>query len=446
MILPGPYLRGLGDRIGGLSRSPPIWLKRLFLGAAVGAMANAAGQLGTFLFGIYIARVLGVANFGLWAVVYSTLLTAVGLSTLSITVGAARFSAALGGDDDVAAAKGLQAVGTISFGLAAIVALGLLIGADILAKHALGLPEAAPLLRLGSCFVLLNSLTSFWFGVVAGREAYRLLLVNNLIGTVILLAVGVPAIQLFGLTGAVAALALSAVTVLWLTRRSGRHQVPSLKGWAAALAQDKPWRTVLELIGPAAISGLWTTLAIWACQAALARSAAGPVEVGLFAAANGLRGIAILALTFFTSAALVILSKEQGRASPAALRHLTKRIQLVTCAVSLAAGIALAVLGPLLLQVYGAHFSAAKPTLWILSLTVFVEAVGTVFYNDLMLRRALVPNLFIGVLPREITRIALTVTFIGYGAIALAGAFLVSALLFTVATWTQSLWLSRRGH
>jgi hypothetical protein len=58
----------------------------------------------------------------------------------------------------------------------------------------------------------------------------------------------------------------------------------------------------------------------------------------------------------------------------------------------------------------------------------------------------LVPNLFIGVLPREITRIVLTVAFIGYGAIALAGAFLVSALLFTVATWAQSLCLSRRGQ
>jgi len=405
------------------------WWQRLFFGASVGALASVIGQAGTFLLGLAIARILGSDEFGHWSVIYATLLTVTSFATLGTGVVASKYAAELRHEDCARTRASLSVLHRLNLMLALAGSALLFIGSGFLASRVLGNPEAAEMLRWGSLFVLFTVLAAFWSGVIAGYEAYPKQVVNNLVVTLLLFGTSFVLLPRFGLLSVIGTLGLSAGIQLIANRHAARKLNPNAA--RAESGAQLPWSATLALALPTGAAGILTSATFWLSTTLLLR-AGGPTQVALFAVSNSLRSLALMALMFLTSAALVIKSSAARRGDLNS--GLEDRLHLTVLGVSVAVALALYGVAGWILALYGPVFREAIGIVAIFSVSLVIEAVGITLYNSLVVRHRLLENFFVAVVPREICRIVLVVALADTGAPGIAWAFLVATTLLTTIT------------
>lgn len=338
-----------------------------------------AGFLRGFSFAawVFCARCLGKSTFGELSIVMSTAGTLGVLAGMGLGVTATRNTAAYRGIDRIRTGRvlGLTLMSAaLSGGLITFMMLAL---APFMATHLLLVPQLVPALRIAALLVGLNALNACQTGALAGFEAFRpLVLVNLVSGIVTISLVGFCTCR-GGLNGAVWALVAAQVfncvlNQITLWRECRRNDVRCL---TSECWQELPvlWRSAV----PAVLSSALLLPAVWSCNAWLARQPGGYLQLGLYAAADRWRLLILFVPGSLAGTVLSVLANLRGTGDGRGFQRVFRTNVLANCLFALVPGVVIAVLARPLLSVFGHAYRESWPVLAVLAISACAEAMNT---------------------------------------------------------------------
>jgi O-antigen/teichoic acid export membrane protein len=419
--------------VSGRSNSGEI-PQRFRRGIAWNLVATVASQGSTFVANILIASTIGQAQFGRYGIVLSTIQLLSAFSGLSLGYAATRYLAEFR-DTDVTRAG--RVYGNAKLGiyvLALLMAGALALFAGSIALHLLDAPDLKPLLRVAAVAVFFITVSGFRTGVLSGLEAYRELAWTSGLAAVCYLALCAGGAVVWGVEGAVAGLALSAI-IQWLL--VGQAVRDALKRFGIAASYqfgEEEAAIVRRFLLPGAISGLTAAPALWTAQAVLARSNSGFTEMALYTAAYNLMAIVLFLPNVANTVGMTLLNHVLSRRDGTLFKDVFWMNLWASLLVAGIGALGILAVAPWLLRAYGTGFQAALPVLAILLTAALPEAL-TLALNQLLQSRERMWTAILWVnIPRDsLIVIAAFALVPRYGARGLAAAYLFGRVIALLA-------------
>lgn len=311
----------------------------LFGGAAV-------GNIGHYLFQMYMSRNLGVEDFGALNSLLS-LLALISIPSGTIFLVTARQVAEFGPRHDVTGAFFRATLAKVSVGVASLLFLS-----GVLSPHVgrfLRVPSPLPVLILAGV-VAVTLITSAGLGVLQGLRKFLHLALNQGLAGLLRLAFGVVLVP-YGLNGALMATLLSA-TVVW-----GISLVPLRK----FMKGGGGYRIDLDLRAWAPVTGALSCFALLTnADLILVKHYFRPEMAGMYSAASVL-GKALLLLPM--SVAMALFPLVPGSSEVTSRRTAGRAVGLAVMGLGFGTAVFLLVPGPALGLVFGRAYSDAGEVL-----------------------------------------------------------------------------------
>jgi len=407
---------------------------RLARGVSWNLVASVFNQGSTFVVNLVLANLWGLQRFGEYAIVLSTLTTLTAIVQPTTGAAAIKYVAELRSHDPERAGRILGLCLWVSLGIAVVAAGVLLIGAHGLADvlHAPGLSAA---LMIASVVVFASVLSGVLTGALAGLESYPALgKAGMLAGTlyVVVCALGGWA---WGLEGAVAGLAVSAVSqcavLFWFVIAEAAPHGIRINA-ADAVSELS---VLYQFVTPAALNSLIAFPALWAANALLVRQPDGYQQMALFTAANTFRLFVMFLPAILGNVTWSLLNYERGRANARRFSRLFWTNLGIGVGVVVLVGLAVVLGGPWLLGRFGRDFRAGAPVLAVLMLAAVPETLAISVLQVLQARERVWLSFFGMVLPGYGSLVILARLLTpGYGATGLAWSYVAAmGLEFLVA-------------
>lgn len=389
-----------------------------------------AGQLTAYALGVVssalVGRALGVDGYGELGMIQSTVQMFGLFAGMSLGVTNTKHVAEFRDSDPQRAGRimGLSLVVSVVSGMV-VMALVLLLASPLAAGTLANASLTVPL-RIASSLLLLEAVIGTVSGALAGFEAFRAIAVATTARVVATFPLQVLGAYFFGLTGAATGLALGAVVGLLvyacaLARVCKRNGCPAL--WRG-LRREVPVLTGFSI--PAYVAGVMVTPMIWIARIILVRylgSPEGYAQMGLFSAAWRFQDIITLLGSTVGAALLPLLASREGAES--------SRLASGNMLVSWSLGFFL--LAPLMAfpEVVGLFFGSGFAGPQLNATMVLAMYVTNIILYKQGLARVLTARalLWWGVLSNGVwaaTLLLCTWWLVRYGAVGLAGAFLIA--------------------
>ncbi len=386
---------------------------------------------------VVTARILGKEGYGELGVISSTLMTFQAFSSLGLGMTATKYVAELRERDPERAGR-ILALSAVASAATGLLAAGAMWGfAPWLSARMLDAPQLAGALRVAAVALFFTTMGGAQTGALAGFEAFRTTTWLNVGTGVLSVPVAVAGVWLWGLTGAVWAMAVTAAVQWALTHGAVRAHARRLgipigvRGWS------REQRVLWTFSLPALAQGLMVTPVSWAAAAILVNQPRGYAEMGAFSATNQWYAAVLFLPTALSGAVLPVLSERVGQGDAAGARKVLRAamtLNLVVVAPIVAVG---ALASPHIMAMYGAAFGAAWPTLIVVLVTAGLVAVTNPVGNVL----AASNRLWLGFLMNSgwaAVFLGATLVLVKWGALGVAGARLVAYVVHAV--WT--LWFA----
>jgi O-antigen/teichoic acid export membrane protein len=346
------------------------WSKRLAVGATWSVVSTTISYLASIVAYLITARLLGVANYGAFGLVNSTIGMFGILAGMGMGLTATKHVAEWLVPAPERAARvirlTLSATALASIAVCAI----LWMTADVVAARFLRAPTLAPLLRLSSLMLFFGALSNAQNGVIAGFEAFRVLARVNIWRGVFAVAAQLVFVWRWGLIGAVLGMSATNALACWLNYRAIRR-LSAANGLTGAGGAMHSMRSELPVLWkfslPTTAAGLIPVVMQWLTNALLARQNGGFVQLGYLNAASNWRAIVTFLPFTIASAALPALSAITAENFESKHRRL-ELANALNQVVLWPIAIGTMLLGGLIVRSYGADFSAGRD--------VFVALVG----------------------------------------------------------------------
>lgn len=410
--------------------------QRLGRGIAWNTLAAVSTNGANFLTALALANILGKEIFGELAIVQSTLLSVAGIAQVATGLTATKFVAQFRdrNKDQAGRVIGLCAIATALTGVVGV--LVLLLGGELIAKSLLGAPDVATSIALAAGVVFFATMNGFQVGALAGLEHYRGIAIVS-IGTAVLhFGICIALALLGGLQGVIIALIISAATrwICYGRILSAEARRQRIRVTIHELRRES--RVLIAFAAPAALAGVSALLAIWVGNALLVRQENGLGQMGLFAAAQSLRGLLLFLPALVNGVGVSVINNYASPGYSAEYRASFWANLWITCG-SLAAGAAaLALAGSVLLGLFGREFVEASLLLKVMIASAVVEGIGVALYQIVQSRARMWLSLCFITLPRDILFVTLAAILVPQeGALGLAishGLALVTALLLVL--------------
>lgn len=344
-------LPGAGSPIG----------RRLVKGGFWSLMGEAGSRALSFAAAVVVARFLGVAEFGAFALVQSTLAMLTTFAMFGMGHTSSRFIAAYR-DADPARAESICGV---SLRFAAVTGLlasaALFAAAPYIAGGALNAPELTGPLRLVAPVLFLYSVSSAMSGALSGFEAFsRLARVAWMTSLSNFLAV-ISGVSFWGLRGAVLAMVGSELIRCGLIMLIARKVMAEngMKLLSRPLSGDT--KVLWQFSLPMFLTSALNAPVMWLCQAIIARQENGLAEVGLYNAAQKWMTIVILVPMAASAAFGPVLANLSGTANVAPHRRMTLNLVVVQTFLTAAPAALLAFASQWAVGIFGGEFETAAP-------------------------------------------------------------------------------------
>jgi O-antigen/teichoic acid export membrane protein len=267
------------------------------------------------------------------------------------------------------------AVAVVSGGL---LALALLAFAPVLAARTLNAPTLADELRIGSILLFFNALNGAQTGALAGFEAFRAIARINLIRGLIAFPITVATVLLWGLPGAIWALAITAGLTCLLSQLSLRRQcadffiqVQFASGWAER-------RVLWTFSTPAFLSAALAGPAIWAATTMLVNQPGGYAEMGVYSAANQWRNAISFVPIALAQFALPLLSNLNGERDVSRHSKALRWNLILTAAAATALAVPIALAARYIMRLYGSGFQQGSFVLVLAAATAIIACINGV--------------------------------------------------------------------
>jgi O-antigen/teichoic acid export membrane protein len=421
----------------------PLWLRfrasplsvRLARGvfwSLVGAViARGLGVISAIL----VARMLGIAAFGEFTMIQSTVGLFGTFAGLGLGITATKYVAELRELDPVRCGRVIGLILMVATAGGLVAGAALVLFASWLATHTLAAPNLAPLLQAASLLVLFSTLQGVYSGALAGFEAFKRVAQVNWIGAVLGFPLLVVCTFAFGLPGAVwgsvLQIALGCVIghlALW--KEAAQRNVTL----SYALTQGD-WRILWRFSLPAFLSSTLYGPANWVCTTFLANQVQGYKEVALINAAGQWRNFLVFLPITMTSVLVPMFSSLYHAGLRAEFEKLLRRNMAINVGICLALSVPLVFLAPTILDWYGPGFRRGVPVFLLTLSTTAVIAATNLFSRAVQATgRAWIEMTF--------TAIWAVVLLIGclflvpsYKAVGLASAQVLAAIVLAVWQW-----------
>jgi len=360
----------------------PHGLKDLVSGSTWLILAAGLGQGSMLLANLIVANALGVADYGRFALLQSTILILAALAQLGFGAILAQQIASLRARDPAAAGE----VAAFCFLVAALLSLAfaavLVATRGVAAEGLFRDPALAPGIAIAALALPFLAASAVQQGLFTGLERFRDLakVALGLFPFVVLL----PAVGAWqgGFEGALIGLGLAYVlrAALGQIMLIGRFRALGL-AWSLGNPRAK-LRLLRDFAVPGTLAGILTLVAIWGGQTLLVRSGGGADMLGLFAAAFTVKTMVMFLPSQMTGALLPILAR--FHADPVAGRGGLLWVNLAAslAVTALLAGGFILFAGPVM-SLFGDGFAGGRPVLVILLLAAPLEAITMTLYQDI---------------------------------------------------------------
>ncbi len=379
---PGAVERGVDRFMPSCLR--PLWERlrtsqlayRMMHGTFWSALGAGSTQFMTLLTSVLAARLLGRQQFGQYGVLMTTLGMFGVVAGFGVGATATRYIARFRSTNQARAGRIValsRLVAVMAGGLATMALYG---GAPLLATRMLAAPHLLPLLQIGSLQVLLSSLNSTQYGILAGFEAFQAVARLSLINAVLAFVLMVIGILWQGLYGAVLgqllAIALGLLLGEWAVRAEMRRHGIFCR-YSGCTAER---RVLLDYSLPAVLSGIMVTPITWCAMALLVNQADGYAEMGLFNAANSWQKVILFVPGCLGSVALPLLTNLQASESYQSFRRALRYQIGVNALLAAIPAVLISLSSWLILASYGPAFRTGWPVLVVLAYAAVPNAVS----------------------------------------------------------------------
>ena len=428
---------------GATKAATDIWaadsLRGRFARGAVWSLFGAVMSQGSILAASVItARLLGRERFGEYGMIQSTVGMFGVFAGMGLGLTATKYVAELRVTNPDRAGSMIALSTAVALGTGTTAVVALLALAPWLAAHTLNASHLSAELRIGAGVLFLNALNGTQTGALAGFEAFRTIARVNLIRGVLTLPFAVAGVLLWNLRGAVVAL-VAAAALGWILNHIAIHTECRRNGVSVRWESFWSDHVILWKFSlPAFLAGAMTGPAMWAASSILVNQPRGYAEMGVFSAANQWR-TAVLFLPALLSQPLLSMLSNVGVGDLGSFRKLLRANLLLSFGLSVLMAAPIIFCSSWIMKAYGRSFLVGRPVLVLLVLAAVISSTASVIGQAIAsLDRmwwAFVLN-FVWALVLLASAVLLVPR---YGALGLAGAFLVSYLVhaLTVGTYVQ---------
>ena len=337
--------------------------KRLARGAfwAVGGTLISRGL--NMLAMILVARVLGKSQFGELGIIQSTVVMFQTLAGFGLGYAATKYVAEFRKSDPVKAGKIIAFCTLTASGTGGLLSIIFFLAAPWLAVHVLAAPDLVYPLKISSLILFLSTLAGTQTGVLAGFEAFDSIAKIGFVSGVLSLPLIVGGALILGVEGAVWGMILT-FFINWVLNR--QNLINAARNNRVRISWKDFWqvrRILWDYSLPSVLGGTLYWIGNWAGGAFLVNQPDGFAEMGYFNAANQWFSAILFLPGVLGQAAIPVLSERLGMHD---LKN-SKKILLYSCRLNAAVLLPVIIVGclcsPWIMNLYGADFRVAWPTL-----------------------------------------------------------------------------------
>jgi O-antigen/teichoic acid export membrane protein len=389
-----------------LGRFLPHGVRQIAIGSIWLVLAAALGQGAMLLANLIVANLLGVADYGRYALLQSTVLMMAGIAQLSFALVVAQQVSTLRESEPALAGEVAAFCMLVTALLSLALTAALFVGRAPLAEALFRDEGLARGIAIGAIALPWAAIGAVQLGLFNGLERFRDQAAISLATLPVVIALPAFGASRGGLEGALAGLAgayfLRSVVFHWrlaaILRGAGI-------GWSFANLRGK-LRLLRNYALPATLSGLATMFAIWGGQTLLVRSPAGSVAVGMFAAAFAIKTMVMFVPTQMLGALMPALSRGWVRGDGMERRRLLQFNAAIACAIASLLAIAGMLFAPSLMRLFGEGFVGGETALRLLLLATPLEALTVTLYQDVQSRGRFWKNLWCVNVPLAVVVVA----------------------------------------
>lgn len=418
-------------------KSNPIFF-RLAHGTFWALLGTITSRAFSLVATILIAKMLGVADFGAYGIIQSTLETFGFVAGFGLGVTSTKYLAEYRTKDKDKAGRILSLTNAFALISSGLIALAIFLFSPLIADQLLNRADLAPLLSLGAVYLFVAAQNNVQVGSLGGLEAFKETAKINLLQGVLAPVLAVPLVYYFGLQGAVISMIVIALVGYTLCRRllnaKCRENGIRLRRFDRAAMRELP--VIVHFSLPSLASGLLVLPVTWLANALLVNQPDGYSEMGLFNAANQWRQLIIFVPNVLSVVLLPIFSDVHGNEDTAEFRSVFQLNLGLTWMIALPATLAVIALRDALAFVFGAKYQGVELLIAPLMMTAFLNIINNVVGTAI----AGAGRMWLGVILNSCWAAAMVASSVllipRFGATGLALSYMISYLLHTA--WTMA--------
>ena len=335
--------------------------QRLLSGAFWSLAGEVASRALTFLSAIVVARQLGSAEFGAFALVQSTITMLTIFAGFGMGHTASRYVAAYRASEPARIEDIANLAVTVSAVMGAMMTLLLYAAAPVIARDILHRPELAGMLRQAPPILLLSSVAGAANGILVGFEALSSIARNAWMSASVAFVAILAGVMTSGLTGAIAGVVVGEVFRCGLVLAQARdtlrsHRQPFMTG-----SGIKEARVIWEFGLPLLFNSMLFAPVTWVCQSIVARQPDGLHQLGLFDAAQKWMTLVILVPMSASSAFGPVLAGFSGSGEASRHKRVTLQLAAIQFALTAIPAALVAYFAPWSMAPFGESFSGGVP-------------------------------------------------------------------------------------
>lgn len=420
----------LHDFIRGLSRGWLNFRQQLLKGVFWNLVSTLSLQGSMLITGALVARIIGIEDFGIYALMMSTLMTLTGVAQGSSGIVATKFVAEglTNHPQRVAGIMRMCAMATAASGI--FCASLLWASASFIAHELLGKPAVEPHLRMVAFAVVFQVLIAYQYGALQGFGAFERLGLASSMAGVLHLVTSVLGASISGLEGAVQGLVVAAIGRSLIAYFAVRKTLAENGIQRASKVNRDELRMVWTFALPSTLAGYVTLPCIWAVTLLVARQPDGLAWTALFSVAHQIKQAVLQLPAMLNVVAFSALSRAKGRGDIKGSRKIFLSSLMVSFFFVALVALVTSALAPEVLSLFGKNFDAGVLLLRILLFAAVLETVASFVYQLVQSRGLMWHSFLIIVLPRDVGYLALAA--IGLSTWGLMGAGLAYLLAHVV--------------
>jgi O-antigen/teichoic acid export membrane protein len=321
------------------------------------------------------ARLLGVADYGVFGIVQSTLALFQLFAGFALGVTATKYVAQFRTTDQSRAERIIALTVLASLVTGLLCSIILFAFAPYLATHALNNAQTAPLLRISSIALLLTAIHGAQTGILSGLESFKSIAKVNLTAGLFSFPAMVAGAWWGGVAGCVWALVVTAAVNCASSQLALRRAMRSFGLQLSPQGVLRELPVLRDFTIPAVFEGSLVLPVIWICNIALVNSPHGYVQMGIYNAANQWFTAIVFLPQLVGQVLLPVISERVGSgdsASSAKLMTLSVRANSVVVIPFIAIS---SLASPLIMKAYGPAYAGSWPVLIVVLITAGIVAV-----------------------------------------------------------------------